>query len=69
MKIINPGPHDFGQPIYHCWHYCKKCGQAFTHSQSSWDYAIKTHPCFKENEYYLKTVPSNVREVMCDTIK
>ena len=59
--IKNPGPFDCRNPIYHCWHFCDKCGQSFAHSQSSWNYAIKNHSC--GNGDNIRTVPSMVDEV------
>ena len=25
------------QGIYHCWHYCRGCGQTWTHSPEDWE--------------------------------
>ncbi len=33
MIIKNPDP----EQRYHCWHYCKVCGETFTHSQGDFD--------------------------------
>lgn len=59
--IKNPGPFDMGSSIYHCWHFCDKCGKSFTHTQSSWDYVIKKHSCGDGDN--IRTVPSMVDEV------
>ncbi len=47
------------QRIYHCWHYCHDCKEAFMHTQAQMDFhknhSFDTHPidqesCLKEEE-------------------
>ncbi len=50
--------------IYHCWHYCRACGTAWTHSQADWE-DIKKHVKVKHhmNWNLISTVPGECASV------
>ena len=52
MYLKNPDENK----IYHVWHFCKVCGQTWSHSQASFN-SMKRYKCCPDN---LETVSTDI---------
>ncbi len=58
MKIDNPDVNG----IYHCWHVCKTCGKAWTHSQGDFE-DLKRHQHIVESIDNYLTIPAYIKRI------